>query len=98
MKSPEPGSTISAGLSNEFGESNVYHDAFSEPGGVFSFPVLDRDGSIVSSTIKSETLANIPLGVVDNVYVNPSYLDRAREWLNGNRDRLLEEASQEREQ
>jgi HD superfamily phosphohydrolase len=94
-KHPEPGCAIYAGLCKKYGSDKVHHDPFVEKGGVFYFPVLDRDERIVTSSQKSDTLANIPTVTVDNVFVDPIYADEAKQWVRCNRDSVLHRATKE---
>lgn len=89
---PEPGKAIYEGLSADLGPSAVVHDRYIDKGGVFDFPVLEKDGRIVPA---SDTLVNIPHVSVDNVFVDPEYVDRANALLESKRDKYLRSRSAE---
>ena len=93
----EPGRAIHQGLSTQFGSDAVTHDDYLDEGGVFDFPVLDRDDRIVSSSALSSTLANIPGVTVDTVSIDPESFDAATNWLKCNRNRLLKSAAESME-
>ena len=88
----EPGNAIYEGLSADLGPSAVVHDRYIDKGGVFDFPVLEKDGRIVPA---SDTLVNIPHVSVDNVFVDPEYVDRANALLESKRDKYLRSRSAE---
>ncbi len=72
-----------------YNETNVYHDYYEESGVLLDFPVMTRDGRIVSSLELSETLNNIPVVKVDSVFINPDLLVEAQQWLKQNRMEIL---------
>lgn len=90
----EPGRALHEGLSAYLGSNKVVHDSYTDKGGIFNFPVLDRDGRIVSSVAVSPVLANIPPIVIDDVFVAPECIDSARAWLECNRDSHLQNAAE----
>lgn len=84
---PDPGYAVYEGLSADLSPSTVVHDRYIDKGGVFDFPILEKDGRIVPA---SDILVNIPHVSVDNVCVDPEYVDRANALLESERDRYLE--------
>ena len=79
----------------EFGSDNVRLDQDSKSGGTVEFPVLSRDGRIVSSVSLSQILENLPEAAIDYVFVEPSIQDDASEWLKRNRRDIIENAKEE---
>ena len=74
---------------------NVRLDQDSKSGGTVEFPVLSRDGRIVSSVSLSQILENLPEAAIDYVFVEPSIQDDASEWLKRNRRDIIENAKEE---
>ena len=56
----KPGLAVYDGLSAHIGPNKVVHDPHTDKGGIFNFPVLERDARIASSVAVSPVLANIP--------------------------------------
>ena len=54
--------------------------------------MLDRDGSSVSSLSLSEVLTTLPASRDEYVFVEPSLRDRAKTWIAGHRDDIIEQA------
>lgn len=88
-KHPEPGKVVYTALAGEFGRFNVYRDVWTEKEAVIDFPVLDRDGRIVSALDLSDTLKHIPVAAIDFVFVEPTLRDTARKWLDERRSEIL---------
>ena len=88
-------SAIHEAASREFGNENVRFDQDSKGGGSPDFPVLRRDGSILSSISLSQILENLPEAAIDFVFVEPSYRDEAVNWLKENRNDIIENAKEE---
>ena len=80
---------------NEFGPENIRLDQDNKGGGTVEFPVLSRDGRIVSSVSLSQILGKLPEAAIDYVFVEPSYRDDAVEWLKKNRRDIIENAKEE---
>ena len=79
----------------EFGPENIRLDQDNQGGGTVEFPVLSRDGRIVSSVSLSQILGKLPEAAIDYVFVEPSYRDDAVEWLKKNRRDIIENAKEE---
>ena len=88
----EPGNAIAQAISDEFGDSNVIHDALVPGGSLVDFPVLQPDGRIASSLNVSSVLPNIPVAAIDYVFVESSIRDSVSRWLEENRQRILKES------
>ena len=73
----EPGRVIYEGLCGKYGTNAVYHDNYKGSSREPALRVLERDGRIAS---EAETLSNIPIVTLDNVFVAPEY---ATEQMNG---------------
>jgi HD superfamily phosphohydrolase len=86
---PAAGQAVFEAACREFGAENVRRDGYTQKGGANDFPVLLRDGRVVSSVSYSETLRNVPLVAVDFVFVAREKLDAAERWLQQNRATLI---------
>ncbi len=94
LKCREAGLAIYTAASAAFGEENVRHDRPKIPASQVAFPVLEPDGRIVSSLLKSDALRHIPEVAVDTVYIHPDLLDAGRAWLNENRESIIKSGSE----
>ncbi len=92
---PEPGRVMFNALQDKFGQEHVRRDAYTEKRGVLDFPVLERNGRIVSSMLNSRVLQNLPTVEVDFVFADPQNIDEAKNWLEDSRVGLLEKAARE---
>jgi len=86
---PDPVSVFYEVLNEEFGEKHVKRDYYTQKGGSTDFPVLRRDGSIVSSLELSDVLNRIPVASVDFIFVDPGKKAEAEEWLVSKKEELL---------
>jgi HD superfamily phosphohydrolase len=78
----------------QFGSEYVRRDTYvSEPASV-DFPVRLRDGKITSSLALSKTFTDGqgPGFQVDSIFVDPECKEKAKEWLNNNKGKILGEA------
>lgn len=73
----------------EYGESEVRRDNYIQKGGGLNFPVLTRDGRIVSSLSESDTLERVPVVAIDYVYISPRCRKQAVAWLDKNRRKII---------
>ncbi len=89
-KCREAGLAIYTAACAQFGEENIRHDRPKKAAGDIAFPVLEPDGRIVSSLLKSDALRYIPEVAGDTVYIRPELLGVGREWLNKNRENIIE--------
>ncbi len=94
LKYREAGLAIYTAASAVFGEENLRHDRPKIPASQAAFPVLEPDGRIVSSLLKSDALRHIPEVAVDTVYIRPELLVAGRAWLNENRENIIESGSE----
>lgn len=86
---PEPGLAIFEAAKMKFGEDSVRHDRYTQKGSSPDFPVLTRDGRIVSSLSVSNVLIKLPLYAIDYVFIAPEKLNDAKRWLERNRERII---------
>jgi HD superfamily phosphohydrolase len=56
------------------------------------FPVLERDGTVASSLALSEVLARLPGSRSEYVFVDRGIRDKARRWIEKERERIITEA------
>lgn len=84
-----PGKVIGTAAEEKFGKELIRYDYIPAKAAAPSFPVLQYDGTIVSSLKRSQVLANMPPIGVDNVYCDKSVYDEAIEWRKANKDTLL---------
>ncbi|MDD5559003.1 HD domain-containing protein [Candidatus Methylomirabilis sp.] len=96
QKNPDAVATIHTAVSERFGEANVRIDTYTQSGGAPEFPVLENDGRIVSSLAESQPLRNLPVVATGYVFINRDCREKAKVWLEGNRDDIL--AKQEGEE
>lgn len=77
---------------NYYRRDGIRFDTYTQKGGFIDFPVLLRDGTVVSSLSLSQTLAKISVVAVDYVFVDPNsdIMDHAKKWLNKNKTNIIE--------
>jgi uncharacterized protein len=80
---------IARATAEEFGAENVRYSASPRRGEPPDFPVLDRDGSSVSSLSLSEVLTKLPASRDEYVFVEPSLRDRAKAWIAEHREDVI---------
>lgn len=83
---------IAEAAADEFGPENVRYGASPRRGDPPDFPVLDRDGSSVSSLSLSELLTKLPASRDEYVFVEPSLRERAKQWIAEHREDIIEQA------
>ena len=86
---PEPGKSVFKALKTEYGKEYFRHDRYSQESGALDFPVRMRDGRIVSSLVFSDTLQNVPVISIDNVFADRVLFDKARKWLDENHSTII---------
>jgi hypothetical protein len=91
---------IARATAEEFGAESVRYSASPRRGEPPDFPVLDRDGSSVSSLSLSEVLTKLPASRDEYVFVEPSQRDRAKTWIAEHRQAIIDQvlAEQAREE
>lgn len=83
---------IARATAEEFGPENVRYGASPRRGEPPDFPVLDRDGSSVSSLSLSEVLTKLPASRDEYVFVGPSLRDGAKTWIAEHRQDIIDQA------
>jgi len=87
---PEAGEKIRLAAAEKFGEANVKRDCYiKETAEINDFPIQLQDGTIVSALTLSKTLSHLPPAAVDFVFIKPSLLDKAKEWLKKNKNDII---------
>jgi HD superfamily phosphohydrolase len=89
-KNPEAGRTVFEEAVKVFGAENLRHDRHAKAGDIRDFPVLMKDGRIVSAIALSEVLRNLPVLSLDFVFVVPEKWREAEAWLEANRAGLIQ--------
>ncbi len=87
----ESASAVFRAAVKHFGAESVRSDKYTQRGGSYDFPVLQRDGDSVSSLALSETLKAIPIFAIDYVFVEPEKRREAEKWLETNHDAIIKE-------
>lgn len=86
---PDAGAAVFQAARERYGEAQVRRDALSKADAPPVFPVLLKDGRIMSSVTRSEVLRKVPVVAIDNVFIAPGLLDEARTWLNNHREEII---------
>jgi len=84
------GKAIYDAACKEFGDENLRHDPYVQKGSDVSFPVLEMDDRVVSSRDISEVLERIPEVKIDTVYIEPGLEEKAKKWLEKEREGIIE--------
>jgi hypothetical protein len=86
---PRAAAQIFEAARKKFGKDLVRRDTYTQKGGSADFPVLSKDGRVVSSVAMSVTLRDCPIVAVDFVFIAPSAINDAIAWLEKNRDVII---------
>lgn len=86
---PDAGTAIEAAANAKFGEHSVRRDSHVPSSALIDFPVLLRDGRIVSAQAESDVLKNVPTAAFDYVFVRPDLLPSASKWLEEERSSIV---------
>ena len=73
----------------EFGSEHVRKDEYLKGSAAPDFPVLLRDGQVVSCLCDSDILAHLPSTAFGNIFVNPNVADDAMAWLARQKNTIL---------
>jgi HD superfamily phosphohydrolase len=84
-----PGKVVGAAAEKKFGKDLIRYDHIPAKAAAPIFPVLQYDGTIVSSLQRSPVLANMPPIGVDTVYCDKLIYDDAIQWRKAKKDSLL---------
>jgi uncharacterized protein len=94
----DPGAAIAAAAREKFGDAAIRYSKPRIKNSTADFPVSDRDGSIQSALLVSETLSKLVPSSTDYVFVAPYDEEKAKKWLDKNVKEILElAASREKE-
>ncbi len=85
----DAGLAIYEATCEEYGKSEVRRDNYIQKGGGLNFPVLTKDGRIISALSESDTLESIPVVAIDYVYISPRCRKQAVAWLDKNRRKII---------
>ena len=90
MLNPRSVVSVFRAARKEFGAENVRKDEYSPKASApYDFPVIDRNGQVVSSVQLSEVLRRVPPFQSGYVFIRREMRDSARRWLKDNRDRIV---------
>ena len=78
-----------------FGSENVRRDSYAQPREPILFPVLRKDGHVVTADQVSEVLQHLPVVSVDSVFINPDLLADASGWLQANREQIIQASKED---
>jgi HD superfamily phosphohydrolase len=87
---PNAGNAVFGAATERFGNDNVRHDSYTEERDPVAFPVLCKDGRVVTANQLSDVLQHLPLVAVDFVFINPDLLKEATAWLQANREQIIQ--------
>ena len=88
-KNTEPGKAIYDAAVGKFGEESVRYDSYKEKRRSLSFPVLTESDRIEPSLVVSSLLDEVPIVVVDYVFISPDKKTQAENWLKENREAII---------
>ena len=90
MLNPRSVVSVFRAAREKFGSENVRKDEYSPKASApYDFPVMDRNGQVVSSVQLSEVLCRVPPFQSGYVFIRRELRDNARRWLKDNRDRIV---------
>lgn len=96
-RNADAGKQVTAALAERYSPEAVRHDQYGKPTSPFDFPVLQRDGRVVSSTGASDVLAEVPTARFDFVFLDRQHHTAAESWLEANREEIIEPSGVEEE-
>ena len=93
----EASDLIRTALEEQYSKENIRFDSVPLKNGNAGFPVLQRDGRVVSSLSKSETLRQLRPMVFDRIFIDPDPETKktAEEWLHENKKDILTRKGEE---
>ena len=74
---------------SEFGAENVRKDEYTPKSSTYDFPVLDRNGDVVSSSQLSTVLSRVPPFQSGYVFIRRQFRDAGIRWLKLNRQKII---------
>lgn len=72
-----------------FGAQHVRLDEYVPKAGTLDFPVILRDGRVLSSIQVSDTLNHLPVAAFGYVFISPEHFAEASSWLDTQRDTII---------
>jgi len=87
---PNAGKAVFDAASGRFGTENVRHDSYTQKRDPLLFPVLCKDGRVVTANQLSEVLQHLTVVAVDFVFIKPDLLKEATAWLQANREQIIQ--------
>ena len=94
----EPGAAIAKAVEREFGVDAVRYSKPKVKDVATDFPVRGRDGRIQPAISVSETLSKLQPTSMDYVFIDPLLKDKAKAFLEKNRDSILATAREEEDE
>ena len=88
-ENPYRGRELFAEAELRFGSGNVRHDKLERGASIANFPVLLRDGKVLSSTLLSTVLTALPTASIEYLFIHPDLRKDGIEWLAANKDRVF---------
>lgn len=76
-------------VKTQYGPERARMDSYKQKGGSPNFPVLTRDGRIVSSLAESQVLEKLPVAAFDYVFIDAGLRSDAEKWLLENRKKVI---------
>ncbi len=78
---------IAEAAEKKFGQDKIRVDSYSQKRELMDFPVLLKDGSVISSLSLSQVLGKLPIVTIDYVFIDPDpdIRDHAVKWLKKNK-------------
>jgi hypothetical protein len=92
-RNPHVAEVIYNAVKDEFGVENVRFDSYPPQNPEPDFSVLAEDGRIISARSASQVIQHVPMVVTDYVFIAPELRDKAREWLDTNREKLVADST-----
>ena len=80
-KNPRVTDIVFESAKKEFGAEKIRRDKYPPKKAADIFPVYLREGRIIPSIERSSTLSQIPIASFDYLFVEPSQIKKANEWL-----------------
>lgn len=89
IENPDAAEAVYDAAYSEFGKEKVRFDRYFQRGTPSDFPILTRDGRITSSILLSKVIPEIPVVAFEYVFVSPEVRERADDWLENNREKII---------
>jgi HD superfamily phosphohydrolase len=98
VQPPDPVRAIYQGLCGEFDPQLVRQDSVQKTSTPDQFPVIVFGGKVEPALSHSTVLRQLPIPFSEAVYVAPEIFTDASRWLSANRERVLREAAERKEE